>query len=74
MQIQTTYTVGKVKHMSCWNDLEIQCENGDTVIVPMSTSEKKYLADNLLNRVKSDQQRELDSLKEALNPTELIEE
>ena len=74
MQIQTTYTVGKVTHMSCWNDLEIQCENGDTVIVPMSTSEKKYLADNLLNRVKSAQQRELDSLKEAINPTELIEE
>jgi hypothetical protein len=74
MKIQTTYTVGKVKHMSCWNDLEIQCENGDTVIVPMSTSDKKYLADNLLSRVKTDQQRELDNLKEAISPTEKIEE
>lgn len=74
MKIETTYTVGKVKHISCWTDLEIQCENGDTVIVPMSTADKKYLADNLLSRVKSDQQRELDNLKEAINPTEKIEE
>ena len=74
MKIETTYTVDKVKHISCWNDLEILCENGDKIIVPLSTSDKKYLADNLLSRVKSDQQRELDNLKEAINPTEEITE
>lgn len=74
MKIETTYTVGKVTYISCWSDLEITCENGDKIIVPMSTSDKKSLADNLLNRVKSDQQRELDNLKEALDPTEKIEE
>jgi len=74
MQIETTYTAGNVKYISCWTDLEITCENGDKIVVPLSTSDKKSLADKLLTQVESDQRRQLDNLREALNPTELIEE
>lgn len=74
MNIETTYTVGKVKYISCWSDLEITCENGDKIIVPMSISDKQSLADNLLSRIKNDKQRQLDSLKSDLEKLEAKEE
>ena len=74
MQIQTTYTVDKVKHISCWSDLEILCENGDKIVVSLSTEDMKNLADRLLSRVRRNQEQEIEKLQEALNPTELIEE
>ena len=74
MQIETTYTAGNIKYISCWTDLEITCENGDKIVVPLSTSDKKSLADKLLTQVKNDMQRELEQLKEALDPTEEISE
>ena len=73
MNIETTYTVGKVKYISCWSDLEITCENGDKIIVPMSISDKQSLADTLLNRVKTDKKRELESLKSDLEELEAKE-
>ena len=74
MKIETTYTVGKVKYISCWSDLEITCECGDKIVVPLSTSDKQSLADNLLNRVKNDKQRQLDSLKSDLEALEAKED
>mgnify|MGYP006440858155 CR=1 FL=1 len=73
MKIETTYTVGKVKYISCWTDLEIICENGDKIVVPMSISDKQSLADTLLNRVKTDKKRELESLKSDLEELEAKE-
>ena len=73
MKIETTYTVGKVKYISCWTDLEIICESGDKIIVPMSISDKQSLADTLLNRVKTDKKRELESLKSDLEELEAKE-
>tara|TARA_B100001971_G_C17776579_1_gene327588 strand:- start:113 stop:337 length:225 start_codon:yes stop_codon:yes gene_type:complete len=66
MKIETTYNVGPVRHISCWSDLEIVCEDGSRVIVPMTTSAKESLAKSLLDRVKRDKQRELDNLQEEL--------
>ena len=66
MKIETTYTVGKVKHISCWSDLEIHCEDGSRIIVPMSTSSKENLGKTLLDRVKTDNQRKLESLQREL--------
>lgn len=74
MQIETTYTASSVKWIHCWTDLEITCENGDKIVVPLSTSDKKSLADKLLSQVKNDMQRELEQLKEVLDPTEEIPE
>jgi len=74
MKIETTYTVGKVKYISCWSDLEITCECGDKIVVPLSTSDKQSLADNLLSRVKNDKQRQLDSLKSDLEALEAKED
>lgn len=74
MKIETTYTVGKVNYISCWSDLEITCENGDKIVVPMSTSDKQSLADNLLGRVKQDKQRQLDDLKSDLEKLEAKED
>ena len=74
MNIETTYTVGKVKYISCWTDLEITCENGDKIVVPLSTSDKQSLADNLLSRVKNDKQRQLDDLKSDLEKLEAKED
>ena len=73
MKIETTYTVGKVSYISCWTDLEITCENGDKIVVPMSISDKQSLADNLLNRIKNDKKRELESLKSDLEELEASE-
>ena len=66
MKIETTYTVGKVRHISCWSDLEIHCEDGSRIIVPMSTSSKENLGKTLLDRVKTDKSRDLESLKSEL--------
>ena len=66
MKIETTYTVGKVKHISCWSDLEIVCEDGSRIIVPMSTSAKDSLGRSLLDRVKTDKRRDLENLKSEL--------
>ena len=74
MKIETTYTVGKVSYISCWTDLEITCENGDKIVVPMSISDKQSLADNLLSRVKTDKKRELESLKSDLEALEAKED
>ncbi len=74
MNIETTYTVGKVKYISCWADLEITCECGDKIVVPMSISDKQSLADNLLNRIKNDKKRELESLKSDLEAIEAKED
>ena len=74
MKIETTYTVGKLKHITCWSDLEIMCEDGSTIIVPMSISDKQSLADNLLNRIKNDKKRELESLKSDLEAIEAKED
>jgi len=74
MKIETTYTVGKVSYISCWTDLEITCENGDKIVVPMSISDKQSLADNLLNRIKNDKKRELESLKSDLEALEAKED
>ena len=73
MKIETTYTVGKLKHITCWSDLEITCENGDKIIVPMSIADKQSLADNLLSRVKTDKKRELENLKSDLEKLEASE-
>ena len=73
MKIETTYNVGKVKYISCWSDLEITCENGDKIAVPMSIADKQSLADNLLSRVKTDKKRELESLKSDLEELEASE-
>ena len=73
MKIETTYTVGKVNYISCWSDLEITCENGDKIIVPLSTSDKQSLADNLLSRIKNDKKRELESLTKDLEELEAKE-
>jgi hypothetical protein len=73
MKIETTFTVGEVNYISCWTDLEITCENGDKIIVPMSISDKQSLADNLLSRVKTDKKRELESLKSDLEELEAKE-
>ena len=70
MKIETTYTVGKVKHISCWSDLEIHCEDGSRIIVPMSTSNKENLGKTLLDRVKTDNQRKLENLKTELGEVE----
>ena len=74
MKIETTYTVDKVKYISCWSDLEITCDNGDKIVVPLSTADKQSLADNLLSRVKSDKKRQLDSLKSDLEKLEAKED
>ena len=74
MKIETKYTTGPVTHMSVWSDLEIICKDGSTIVVEMSTEDMKNLADRLLSRVQKDQEREFERLKEALDPTELIEE
>jgi len=74
MKRETTYTVGKVKYISCWSDLEITCENGDKIIVPMSIADKQSLADNLLSRVKTDKKRELENLTKDLEKLEAKEE
>ena len=74
MKIETTYTVDKVKYISCWSDLEITCDNGDKIVVPLSTADKQSLADNLLCRVKSDKKRQLDSLKSDLEKLEAKED
>mgnify|MGYP003677301964 FL=1 len=74
MKIETTYTVGNVKHITCWSNLEICCEDGSTVIVPMSISDKQILADSLLNRIKTDKKRELESLKSDLEAIEAKED
>ena len=73
MKIETTYTVDKVKYISCWSDLEITCGNGDKIVVPLSTSEKENLANSLLNRIKNDKKRELESLKSDLEALEAKE-
>ena len=73
MKIETTYTVGKVKYISCWSDLEITCESGDKIVVPLSTSDKQSLADNLLSRIKNDKKRELESLTKDLEELEAKE-
>tara|TARA_R110002020_G_scaffold39320_1_gene117105 strand:- start:7 stop:237 length:231 start_codon:yes stop_codon:yes gene_type:complete len=73
MKIETTYTVGKVKYISCWSDLEITCECGDKIVVPLSTSDKQSLADNLLSRIKNDKKRELESLTKDLEELEAKE-
>ena len=73
MKIETTYTVDKVKYISCWSDLEITCESGDKIVVPLSISDKLSLADNLLNRIKNDKKRELESLKSDLEAIEAKE-
>jgi len=70
MKIETTYTVGPVKHISCWHDLEIHCEDGSRIIVPMSTSSKESLGKTLLDRVKTDNQRKLENLKTELGEVE----
>ena len=66
MKIETTYNVGPVRHISCWSDLEIVCEDGSRVIVPMTTLAKESLGKQLLDRVKTDNQRKLDDLQEEL--------
>ena len=70
MKITTTYQVGPVSHISCWSDLEIVCEDGSRVIVPMTTSAKKSLAKNLTDRVKRDKQQDLNDLQEELKEAE----
>ena len=74
MKIETTYTVDKVKYISCWSDLQILCESGDKISVPLSISDKQSLADNLLNRIKNDKKRELESLKSDLEAIEAKED
>jgi len=49
------------------------CEDGSTIIVPMSISDKQSLADTLLNRIKTDKKRELESLKSDLEELEAKE-
>jgi len=73
MKTETTYTVGKVRYISCWTDLEITCENGDKIVVPMSIADKQSLANNLLSRIKSDKKRELENLKSDLEELEAKE-
>ena len=73
MKIETTYTVGPVKHISCWSDLEIVCEDGSRIIVPLTTSAKESLAKRLMDRVKSDKQHTLEDLKSDLEKAEKTE-
>ena len=73
MKIETTYTVDKVRLIFCWSDLEIVCESGDKIIVPMSISDKQSLADNLLSRIKNDKQQQLLNLKSDLEKLEAKE-
>lgn len=74
MQIETTYTIKNAKHITCWYDLEITSENGEKVIVKLSSQQKEDLGRNLTGRAKEEKMRELELLTESLNPTELIEE
>ena len=73
MKIETTYTVGKVKHTTCWHNLEICCDDGSTIIVPMSIEDKQSLADSLLNRIRTEKTRELESLKSDMEALEAKE-
>ena len=74
MKIETRYTTGPVKHIHVWNDLEITCEDDSTIVVELSTANMKELADKLQKRWTADSDRELEQLKEALDPTEQVEE
>tara|TARA_Y100000996_G_scaffold356875_1_gene297922 strand:+ start:85 stop:309 length:225 start_codon:yes stop_codon:yes gene_type:complete len=74
MKIETRYTTGPVKHIHVWNNLEITCEDDSTIIVELSLANMKELADKLRKRWTADRERELEQLKEALDPTEQVEE
>ena len=74
MQIETTYTIKHAKHITCWYDLEITGEDGEKVVVKLSSQQKEDLGRSLTGRAKEEKMRDLELLTEALNPTELIEE
>lgn len=74
MKRETTYTLGAIDYFSCWTDLEIKCQDGTKVMIPMSTEEKERLYRTLGERIESDKKKQLENLKNELDPVEEIPE
>jgi hypothetical protein len=74
MKRETTYTLGAIDYFSCWSDLEIKCQDGTKVMIPMSMEEKERLHRTLAEQLEREKKKQLENLKNELDPVEEIPE